>query len=46
MPLLALWLGRWLGLEPLPLAAAVVFMALPTATTSYVMARAMGGDAR
>jgi malonate transporter and related proteins len=22
-----------------------VFMALPTATTSYVMARAMGGDA-
>jgi malonate transporter and related proteins len=45
MPLLALWLGRWLGLEPLPLAAAVVFMALPTATTSYVMARAMGGDA-
>ena len=45
MPLLALWLGRWLGLEPLPLAAAVVFMALPTATTSYVMARAMGGNA-
>ncbi|RYI91945.1 MAG: AEC family transporter [Acetobacteraceae bacterium] len=29
----------------LPLAAAVIFMALPTATTSYVMARAMGGDA-
>lgn len=45
MPCLALWLGRWFGLEPLPLAAAVVFMALPTATTSYVMARAMGGDA-
>ncbi len=45
MPLLVLWLGGWLGLEPLPLAAAVVFMALPTATTSYVMARAMGGDA-
>ena len=45
MPFLALWLGRWFGLDPLPLAAAVVFMALPTATTSYVMARAMGGDA-
>jgi predicted permease len=45
MPLLVLALGHWLGLDPLPLAAAVVFMALPTATTSYVMARAMGGDA-
>ena len=45
MPFLALWLGRWFGLDPLPLAAAVIFMALPTATTSYVMARAMGGDA-
>ena len=45
MPLLTLWLGRALGLEPLALAAALVFMALPTATTSYVMARAMGGDA-
>ena len=45
MPLLTLWLGRALGLDPLSLAVALVFMALPTATTSYVMARAMGGDA-
>ena len=45
MPALTFALGRWFGLEPLPLAAAVTFMALPTATTSYVMARAMGGDA-
>jgi hypothetical protein len=45
MPLLTLALARQFGLEPLPLAAALVFMALPTATTSYVMARAMGGDA-
>lgn len=45
MPGLTLALGRGLGLEPLPLAIAVVFMALPTASTSYVMARAMGGDA-
>ena len=29
----------------LSLAVALVFMALPTATTSYVMARALGGDA-
>ena len=45
MPLLTLALAHGFGLEPVPLAAAVVFMALPTATTSYVMARAMGGDA-
>ncbi|WP_309139446.1 AEC family transporter [Siccirubricoccus sp. G192] len=45
MPLLTLWFGRALGLDPLSLAVALVFMALPTATTSYVMARAMGGDA-
>ncbi len=34
-----------LGLDALPTATAVLFMALPTAATSYVMARAMGGDA-
>lgn len=45
MPLLVLALGRALGLDSLALAVAVVFMALPTASTSYVMARAMGGDA-
>jgi predicted permease len=33
------------GVPPLATAVAVVFMALPTAATSYVMARAMGGDA-
>ena len=45
MPGLTLLLGRALGLEPMPLVIAVGFMALPTAPTSYVMARAMGGDA-
>jgi predicted permease len=45
VPAMVLGLGRAMGLEPLALAAALVFMALPTATTSYVMARAMGGDA-
>ena len=34
-----------LGLPPLATAMTVLFMALPTAATSYVMARAMGGDA-
>lgn len=33
------------GLSALPTAIAVTFMALPTAATSYVVARAMGGDA-
>lgn len=33
------------GIGPMPTVIAVLFMALPTAATSYVMARAMGGDA-
>ncbi len=45
MPLLTLLLAQAFGLDPLSAAVALVFMALPTATTSYVMARAMGGDA-
>ncbi|MCS6892217.1 MAG: AEC family transporter [Rhodovarius sp.] len=45
MPGLTLLFCRILGLDPLPTAMAVLFMALPTAATSYVMARAMGGDA-
>jgi predicted permease len=45
MPALTLAFCLWLGLEPLSIAMAVLFMALPTAATSYVMARAMGGDA-
>ncbi len=45
MPVLT-WIGcAALGLDPLSTAIAVLFMALPTAATSYVMARAMGGDA-
>jgi predicted permease len=46
MPALAWGLAALLGLPPLETAVAVTFMALPTAPTSYVMARAMGGDAR
>lgn len=45
MPMLTLLLGRAFGLDAESLAVALIFMALPTATTSYVMARAMGGDA-
>jgi hypothetical protein len=46
MPLMTWALCAALGLGPLATAIAVLFMALPTAATSYVMARAMGGDAK
>lgn len=45
VPAMTLALGTALGLDPLSLIVALIFMALPTATTSYVMARALGGDA-
>ncbi len=45
MPGLTLIGCAWLGLDQLSTAVAVLFMAMPTAATSYVMARAMGGDA-
>jgi malonate transporter and related proteins len=34
-----------MGIGAMPTIIAVLFMALPTAATSYVMSRAMGGDA-
>jgi hypothetical protein len=46
MPVMTWALCAALGLGPLATAIAVLFMALPTAATSYVMARAMGGDAK
>jgi malonate transporter len=44
MPLVALMLGRWLGLSPLHLQIAVMFCALPTASSAYVLAARMGGN--
>jgi predicted permease len=46
MPALTWGFCTAVGLGALPTAVVVMFMALPTAATSYVMARAMGGDAR
>lgn len=37
--------ARAIGLDPVATGLAVIFMAMPTATTAYVQARAMGGDA-
>jgi malonate transporter len=45
MPLITWACAMVFGLDGLPGLVAVLFMALPTAATSYVMARAMGGDA-
>ena len=46
VPALTLAFCTALGIGPLATAIAVMAMALPTAATSYVMARAMGGDAK
>jgi predicted permease len=45
MPLL-MFTGGWLfGIQGLPLTVAVLAGAVPTASSSYVLARQMGGDA-
>ena len=45
VPATTLLLARLIGLDPVATGLAVMFMAMPTATTAYVQARAMGGDA-
>ncbi|KAA2213912.1 AEC family transporter [Teichococcus oryzae] len=45
MPALATVLALATGLDPLPAAVAILFIAQPTAPTAYVQARLMGGDA-
>lgn len=44
MPAIAYGVGRWLDLPPLHLQIAVMFTALPTASSAYVLAARMGGD--
>jgi predicted permease len=45
LPAIALVLGRWFDLPPLQLQIAVMFCALPTASSAYVLAARMGGNA-
>jgi predicted permease len=45
MPAVTAGLAALLGLGALPATIAILFMAQPTASTAYVQARAMGGDA-
>jgi malonate transporter and related proteins len=44
-PLLVWAIGRWIGLDPMALSVAVIFAAQPAATSSYILARRLGGDA-
>ncbi len=46
LPLLTALACRLLGIDDLPMAVAVIFAALPTATSAYILAQQMGGDAR
>ena len=44
LPATAYFLGRWMGLTTLHLQILIVFCALPTASSAYVLATRMGGD--
>ncbi len=45
LPVIAILLGKTLGLEGPPLAIVVIVASVPTAPATYVLARQMGGDA-
>jgi predicted permease len=44
VPIIAYALGMWAGLSPLHLQLVVIFAALPTASSAYVLAVRMGGN--
>jgi predicted permease len=46
LPLIAIGLGQLLGLSGLAFQIVVVFAALPTASSAYILAMRMGGDGR
>lgn len=45
MPIVTALLGVWLELELLMISVLVLFAAVPTATSAYILARQLGGDA-
>ncbi|MCB6183015.1 AEC family transporter [Leeia sp. TBRC 13508] len=45
MPLMTLGLGKYMGLTGVSLQTAILFQALPTASSAYILARNLGGDA-
>jgi len=46
LPLIAASVGHWLGLQGLNYQVVVLFAALPTASSAYILAMRMGGDGR
>lgn len=46
LPVIAALVGHYLGLEGLNYQVAVLFAALPTASSAYILAMRMGGDGR
>ncbi|MGB8301907.1 MAG: AEC family transporter, partial [Azonexus sp.] len=46
LPLIAAGVGRLLGLDGLNYQVVVLFAALPTASSAYILAMRMGGDGR
>lgn len=44
LPIIAYLFGTYLNLDPIYLAIIVLFVAVPTAPTSYALARQLGGD--
>lgn len=46
LPLVTVFVGRWFGLSGLNYHVAILFAALPTASSAYILAMRMGGDGR
>ena len=46
LPIIAIVVGQWLGLQDLNYQVVVLFAALPTASSAYILAMRMGGDGR
>ncbi|MBS1189165.1 MAG: Auxin Efflux Carrier [Rhodocyclaceae bacterium] len=46
LPVLAAVIGKWAGLTGLAYQIAVLFAAMPTASSAYILAMRMGGDGR
>ena len=46
LPVIAIGIGQLLGLSGLAFQIVVVFAALPTASSAYILAMRMGGDGR
>lgn len=46
LPVVTVFVGKWLGLSGLNYQVAILFAALPTASSAYILAMRMGGDGR